>query len=124
MTAKDSTSSGLGTRRALSRSCLLKNSLAAAFSKYIFPFISKERLSVLYSSNAASRPNTPVNVVVGALLLKKMFGSTDEELGHRPHEAGNGSFGGKVCKAVENQSANETHGQCHGFVKLQEDGKT
>jgi hypothetical protein len=35
---------------------------------------------VLYSSNAASRPNTPVNVVVGALLLKEMFGSTDDEL--------------------------------------------
>jgi hypothetical protein len=59
---------------------MLKNSWAAGFSKYIFPYISEERFSVLYSSNAASRPNTPVNVVVSALLLKEMFGSTDEEL--------------------------------------------
>ena len=59
---------------------ILKNSWATAFSKYIFPFINEKRFAVLYSSNAASRPNTPVNVVVGALLLKEMFGSTDDEL--------------------------------------------
>ena len=59
---------------------MLKNSWATAFSKYIFPFISEERFSALYSSNTASLLNTPVNMVVGALLLKEMFGSTDEEL--------------------------------------------
>src|SRR5659263_232304 len=59
---------------------ILKNSWATAFSKYIFPFINEKRFAVLYSSTAASRPNTPVNVVVGALLLKEMFGSTDDEL--------------------------------------------
>lgn len=59
---------------------ILKNSWATAFSKYIFPFINEKRFAVLYSSNTASRPNTPVNVIVGALLLKEMFGSTDDEL--------------------------------------------
>ena len=59
---------------------ILKNSWATAFSEYIFSYINEERFSVLYSNNTASRPNTPVNVVVGALLLKEMFGSTDNEL--------------------------------------------
>jgi hypothetical protein len=59
---------------------VLKNSWADGFSKYIFPQINEERFSVLYSSNAASRPNTPVNVIIGVLLLKEMFGSTDDEL--------------------------------------------
>ena len=34
---------------------------------------------MLYS-NKASRPNTPVNVVVGALILKELLGLTDDEL--------------------------------------------
>lgn len=59
---------------------ILKNSWATTFSTQVFPYINEERFSVLYSGNAASRPNTPVNVVIGALLLKEMFGSTDEEL--------------------------------------------
>ena len=34
---------------------------------------------MLYS-NKASRPNTPVNVVVGALILKELLGLTDDEV--------------------------------------------
>lgn len=33
----------------------------------------------MYSSKA-SRPNTPVNVIVGALILKEALGNTDDEL--------------------------------------------
>ena len=56
------------------------NSWAGAFAKTIFPLINEERFSVLYSSNAFSRPNTPVNIVVAALLLKEMCRLTDDEL--------------------------------------------
>ncbi len=58
---------------------MLSQSWADAFSKYIFPKINEERFSVLYSDNHASRPNTPVNVIVGALMLKELFNNTDEE---------------------------------------------
>src|SRR5690606_18091164 len=56
------------------------NSWAGAFAKTIFPLITAERFAVLYSSNAFSRPNTPVNIVVAALLLKEMCRLTDDEL--------------------------------------------
>ena len=59
---------------------LILNSWAGAFAKTIFPLINEERFSVLYSSNAFSRPNTPVNIVVAALLLKEMCRLTDDEL--------------------------------------------
>lgn len=59
---------------------MLKKSWAENLSQYIFPKINEDRFSVLYSDNPASRPNTPVNVIIGLLLLKEMFGSTDEEL--------------------------------------------
>lgn len=34
---------------------------------------------MLYS-NKASRPNTPVNVIIGALILKETLGDSDDEL--------------------------------------------
>ena len=40
---------------------------------------SYQQLSVLYSSNA-SRPNTPVNVCIGALIIKELFGISDDEV--------------------------------------------
>lgn len=55
-------------------------SWAKNFSEIIFPAINEERFSVLYSDNPASRPNTPVNVIIGALSLKEMFTLTDDEL--------------------------------------------
>lgn len=56
------------------------NSWAGRFADNIFPAINEERFAVLYSSNNFSRPNTPVNIVVAALLLKEVLGLTDEEL--------------------------------------------
>lgn len=58
----------------------LKNSWAFGFAEQVFPNIDEERFSVLYSENNASRPNTPINVVIGSLMIKEMFGLTDEEL--------------------------------------------
>ena len=46
----------------------LEKSWAKVFADEIFPAIDEKRFSVLYSDKA-SRPNTPVNVIVGALSL-------------------------------------------------------
>ena len=57
----------------------LDKSWAKPFSEIIFPSINEEDFSVLYSL-IDSRPNTPVNVIIGALLLKEMQGLTDDEV--------------------------------------------
>lgn len=58
----------------------LKKSWATYFADHIFPKINEERFAVLYSDNKASRPGTPVNIVVGALLLKEMRGQSDDDI--------------------------------------------
>ncbi len=57
----------------------LQDSWAETFSKKIFPFIDEDRFSVLYSDNPASRPNNPVKVYFGLLILREVFGQSDEE---------------------------------------------
>lgn len=57
----------------------LEKSWAKPFAEKIFPAIHEEDFAVLYS-NKASRPNTPVNVIVGALILKETLGVTDDEM--------------------------------------------
>ena len=57
----------------------LKGSWAETFSKKIFPFIKEDRFSILYSDNPASRPNNPVNVYFGLLILREIFNQSDEE---------------------------------------------
>ena len=57
----------------------LKGSWAETFSKKIFPFIKEDRFSLLYSDNPASRPNNPVNVYFGLLILREIFNQSDEE---------------------------------------------
>ena len=49
----------------------LEKSWAKIFADEIFPAIDEKRFSVLYSDKA-SRPNTPVNVIVGALIIRKL----------------------------------------------------
>lgn len=58
----------------------LLNSWAKEFADLVFPEINERRFAVLYSDNDASRPNNPVNSMIGALILKEMFNLTDEEL--------------------------------------------
>lgn len=57
----------------------LDKSWAKPFAENIFSNIDEEAFSVLYSDKA-SRPNTPVNVIIGALILKEILGDTDDEL--------------------------------------------
>ena len=55
----------------------LNNSWAKIFADEIFPNIDEERFSVLYSSKS-SRPNAPVNVIIGALIIKELFDYSDD----------------------------------------------
>lgn len=58
---------------------LLEKSWAKYFAENIFPEIGEAPFSLLYSDRP-SRHNTPVNVIIGALILKEIFGLTDEEI--------------------------------------------
>lgn len=58
---------------------VLEKSWAKVFADKVFPAIDEKIFSVLYSEKA-SRPNTPVNVIIGALILKEALGDTDDEL--------------------------------------------
>jgi hypothetical protein len=57
----------------------LDKSWAKLFADNIFPKIEEKAFAVLYSDKA-SRPNTPVNIIVGALILKELLGLTDDEI--------------------------------------------
>jgi hypothetical protein len=57
----------------------LENSWASTFYREFFCRIDEEAFAVLYS-NLPSRPNVPVNVLVGLEALKAGFGWSDEEL--------------------------------------------
>ena len=56
----------------------LEKSWARIFAEKIFPKIDETPYAVLYS-DAASRPNTPVNVIIGALILKEFTGQSDDD---------------------------------------------
>ena len=58
---------------------MLDKSWAKYFSERVFPLIDEAPFSVLYSKRP-SRYNTPVNVTIGALIIKEIFGLTDEEI--------------------------------------------
>ena len=57
----------------------LAKTWALYFYKNIFNNINEERFAVLFSENY-SRPNTPVNIIIGLLFLKELNGWTDEEM--------------------------------------------
>lgn len=59
---------------------IVMNSWSKDFAEIVFPAINEERFSVLYSGNKFSRPNTPVNFIIGALMLKEFCGDNDDEL--------------------------------------------
>jgi hypothetical protein len=57
----------------------LDKSWAKPFADNIFPAIKEDDFAVLYS-DVASRPNTPVNIIIGSLILKELLGLTDDEV--------------------------------------------
>lgn len=59
---------------------IVMNSWCKDFADIVFPAINEERFSVLYSGNKFPRPNTPVNFIIEALMLKEFCGDNDDEL--------------------------------------------
>ena len=57
----------------------LEASWAGTFDHELFCWINEEPFAVLYSDDEASRPNIPVNLLVGFETLKAGFGWSDEE---------------------------------------------
>ena len=57
----------------------LEKSWAKYFAEHIFPKIDERPYAVLYSGKD-SRPNTPVNIQIGALIIKEFKGLSDDEL--------------------------------------------
>ena len=60
-------------------SLLFQTALFILQTDKVVPAIDENIFSVLYSKKA-SRPNTPVNVIVGALILKEALNVTDDEI--------------------------------------------
>lgn len=58
----------------------LESSWAKIFAEEIFPSIDEERFRVLYSDRTQCRANTPVNISVGALIIKELFQISDDEV--------------------------------------------
>ena len=59
---------------------MLEKSWAKAFSDHIFLNINEYIFAPLFSEKTNSRPNAPINVIVGALILKELSGMTDDEI--------------------------------------------
>lgn len=57
----------------------LEKSWAKYFAEHIFHQIDEKPYAVLYS-NKDSRPNTPVNIQIGALILKEFTGLSDDDI--------------------------------------------
>ena len=62
---------------------ILRESWAEGFANHIFPNFVEEPFSVLFSENDASKPNVPVNIILGLFMLKEQFDLTDEEMMHQ-----------------------------------------
>ena len=56
----------------------LESSWAVQFAEIIFPAIDETPFEVLFSETY-SRPNTPVNIIIGGLILKEFLNLTDDE---------------------------------------------
>ena len=63
----------------------LRESKEYAFYERIFCRIPEELFADLYSESPATRPNTPINVLVGAMILQHQYDWTFEELMDRIH---------------------------------------
>lgn len=58
----------------------LNKSWAKTFADELFPAINEEPFRVLFSDRTQCRSNTPINVCIGALIIKEMFQISDDEV--------------------------------------------
>ena len=56
----------------------LENDWPGQFRHYVLPLVDEEQFSKLYHADNG-RPNTPVRLLIGVLVLKEIFNLTDEE---------------------------------------------
>lgn len=59
---------------------ILDKSWAKTFFEHIYTKIDEMIFAPLYSDKRNSRPNAPVNVIVGALIIKELSGLSDDEI--------------------------------------------
>jgi len=52
---------------------------AKPFAEEVFPMIAEEPFRVLYCENNGA-PNTPVNIIVGASIIKELLDLSDDEV--------------------------------------------
>ena len=57
----------------------LENSWAKVFADDVFPMIEEEPFQVLYCEDNG-RPNTPINVLVGASIIKELQNYSDDDV--------------------------------------------
>ena len=57
----------------------LDKSWAKPFAEDIFPMIDEEPFHVLYCADNGS-PNTPVNIIIGACIIKELLDLSDDEI--------------------------------------------
>jgi len=57
----------------------LEEGFAKVFYEDIFCYIDESKFAVLYSDEA-SRPNKPINILMGLEIIKQYFGFTDSQL--------------------------------------------
>ena len=57
----------------------LENSWAKIFADELFPKIEEEPFRVLYCENNG-RPNTPINIMVGASIIKELLDYSDDDI--------------------------------------------
>lgn len=57
----------------------LENSWAKPFADEIFPMIDEEPFRVLYCNDNGA-PNTPVNIIIGANIIKELLDLSDAEV--------------------------------------------
>ena len=59
---------------------ILDKSWAKIFSKYILTKIDEMIFAPLYSDKRNSRPNAPVNIIVGVLIIRELNSLSDDEI--------------------------------------------
>lgn len=98
-----------------------EKSRAKIFADGIFPAIEEDCFSVLYS-NKNSRPNAPVNVIIGALIIKELFDYSDDEIVenlmldlHLPYALHTTSF---VEQPISDKTLSRFRKRCYDYETL------
>ena len=70
----------------------LEKSWAKVFAEEVFPLIDEEPFRVLYCQDNGA-PNTPVNIIVGASIIKELLDLSDDEVVEGVRRGGHSASG-------------------------------